>query len=51
MITAAEWTSKLSGMQSNAMKADDLIAFIIEEAQHQVINNNHTKNAKSALAA
>jgi hypothetical protein len=33
------------------MKADDLIAFIIEEAQHRVINDDHTKSAESALAA
>ena len=33
------------------MKADDMIAFIIEEAQHQVINNDCTKSAESALAA
>ena len=50
MITASERASKLSG-QSNAIKADDLIAFIIEEAQHQVINDERTKTAESALAA
>ena len=33
------------------MKPDDLIAFITEEAQHCVINDEHTKNAESALAA
>ena len=38
-------------MQSRAMKADDFIAFIIEEAQHHVINDNHTKSGESALAA
>ena len=38
-------------MQSRAMKADDLIVFIIEEAQHCVINDNHTKSAELALAA
>ena len=38
-------------MQSRAMKADNLIAFIIEEAQHHVINDNCTKSAESALAA
>ena len=51
MITASELASKLSGMQLNTIKADDLIAFIIKEAQHCVINNNHMKSAKSALAA
>ena len=32
------------------MKLDDLIAFIIEEAQHCVINDERGKNAESALA-
>ena len=51
MITAAERTSRLSGGQSSSMKYNDLIAFILEEAQHHVINVERTKNAKSALAA
>ena len=51
MITASECASKLSGMQSNTIKADNLIAFIIEEAQHCVINNDRMKSAESALAA
>ena len=33
------------------MKADNLIAFIIEEAQHHLINDEQSKMAKSALAA
>ena len=33
------------------MKLDDLIAFIIEEAQHRVISDECSKNAESALAA
>ena len=33
------------------MKADDLITFLIEEAQHRVINDERTKNAETALAA
>jgi len=33
------------------MKADDLIAFLIEEAQHRVINAERSKNSESALAA
>ena len=33
------------------MKPDNLITFITEEAQHHVINDEHTKNAESALAA
>ena len=51
MLTATERVNKLSGLQANAMKADDMIAFIIEEAQHWVINNDQTKTAESALAA
>ena len=50
-ITASEQVSKLSGLQLAAMKADDLIAFILKEAQHRIINNEHTKTAESALAA
>ena len=53
-ITAAEQASKLSGSsdgQSKQMKPDDLIAFIIEEAQHRVISDERNKNAESALAA
>ena len=33
------------------MKADNLITFIMEEAQHCMINDECTKSAKSALAA
>ena len=50
-ITAAERANKLSGLQSNAIKADNLIAFIIKEAQHCVINDECNKTAKLALAA
>src|SRR5271168_165630 len=50
-ITATERINRLSGSQANAMKSDDLIAFIIEEAQHRVINDERTKTAESALAA
>ena len=49
-ITAAERASRLSG-QSQQMKSDDLISFIIEEAQHQLINDECTKLAETALAA
>ena len=49
-ITASERANKLSGSQSTTIKADNLIAFIIEEAQHRVINNERTKAAESALA-
>ena len=52
-ITAAKRTSKFSGSlsQTQKMKLDDLIAFIIKEAQHRVISNECSKNAESALAA
>ena len=51
-ITAAERTSAVLGTTSSKqMKPDDLISFFIEEAQHQVINDECTKNAESALAA
>ena len=33
-ITASKCVAKLSGSQSQGMKANNLIAFIIEEAQH-----------------
>ena len=50
--TAAECASTLLGtLSSKVMKPDDLITFIMEEAQHHVINNEHTKNMESALAA
>ena len=51
-ITAAGRASTLLGTSSSrAMKLDDLITFIMEEAQHCVINDESTKNAESALAA
>src|ERR1700678_3080566 len=50
-ITATERINRLSGSQANAMKSDDLIAFIIEEAQHRVINDERSKSAELALAA
>ena len=52
MITAAERASTLLGtLSSRAMKPDNLITFITEEAQHRVTNDKCTKNAESALAA
>ena len=51
-IMAAEHTSAVLGTTSSKkMKADDLISFFIEEAKHQVINDERTKYAESALAA
>ena len=51
-ITAVERASTLLGTSSSrAMKPDDLITFITEEAQHCVINDERTKNAESALTA
>ena len=52
MITAVEWASTLLGTSSSrAMRPDDLITFITEEAQHRVINDKCTKNAESTLTA
>src|SRR6202161_3912155 len=50
-ITAAERVNKLSGRQSSGIKADDLMGFLIEEAQHRLINEQRGKNAELALAA
>ena len=50
MITAAERVNKLSGGQSQGIKANDLIMFLTEEAQHRVINEQRGKNAELALA-
>ena len=50
-ITASEQVSKLSGSQSSAMKANDIVSFIIKEAQHHVINNDCTRYAELALVA
>jgi hypothetical protein len=51
-ITASERASTLtSGSQTNRMKSADLIAFLIEEAQHRVINDERSKNSEQALAA
>ena len=50
-ITASERVGKLSGGQSSVMKSDDLMSFIIEEAQHRLINDERTKTAESVLAA
>ena len=41
----------LGTSSSRAMKPDNLITFITEEAQHCVINDERTKNVESALAA
>ena len=51
-ITAVEWASTLLGtLSSRAMKPNNLITFIMEEAQHHVINDERTKNMESALTA
>ena len=51
-ITAAERASSLTGgTSSKRMKPSDLIAFLIEEAQHRVINDERTKDSELALAA
>jgi hypothetical protein len=50
-ITAAERASSLTGSSSQKMKPSDLIAFLIEEAQHRVINDERTKDSELALTA
>ena len=50
-ITTSQLVGKLSGAQLKALKADDIMSFIIKEAQHKVRNNDHTKYAESAIAA
>ena len=50
-ITVAEKATRLSGSTSKGMLPNDLITFIIEEAQHQMINDKCTKTAGSALTA
>ena len=51
-ITAAERASTLTGgTTSKKMKPSDLIAFLIEEAQHRVINDERNKGSDQALAA
>ena len=51
IITTSEQVARLSGTQLTAMKANNIISFIIEEAQYCAINDNFKKNAESALAA
>ena len=41
----------LGTSSSRTIKPDNLITFIMEEAQHHVINDEHTKNVESALTA
>jgi Reverse transcriptase (RNA-dependent DNA polymerase)/gag-polypeptide of LTR copia-type len=53
-ITAAERASALTsngGPASKKMKPNDLIAFLMEEAQHRVINDERSKGSDQALAA
>ena len=50
-ITAAERTNAALGMLSKKIKVDDLVTFLIEEAQHCIINDDCTMSAESALAA
>ena len=55
-ITASECASALtsgssSGSTTNQMKPSDLVAFLIEEAQHRVINDERSKLSEQALAA
>ena len=52
MITAAEQANTASGVSpANKIKPDDQMNFFIEEAQHCIINVEHSNNGDSALAA
>ena len=50
-IMAAEQASSLTGTSTKRMKASDLIDFLIEEAQHHIINDERSKNSDHALMA
>ena len=55
-ITASERASALTSGDSDTpsskkMKPSDLIAFLMEEAQHRVINDKRTKNSEQSLIA
>jgi len=50
-IMAAERASALTRTSSQKMKANNLIAFLIEEAQHRVINDERSKNSDHTLVA
>jgi gag-polypeptide of LTR copia-type len=51
-ITTSERASALtSGSTPKKMKLGDLIAFLMEEAQHRIINDERTKNSEQVLAA
>ena len=49
-ITAAEKANSLTGGLTKKMNTDNLIAFLMEEAQHHVINNERSKDSEQALA-
>ena len=51
MITAAKRANTLTRGLTKNMKADDLIAFLMEEAQHHVINDERSRGSEQALAA
>jgi hypothetical protein len=53
-ITAAERASALTNVDGSAprkMKPSELIAFLVEEAHHRVINDGRSRKAEQALAA
>ena len=50
-IMAAERASALTGTTPKQMKSNDLIDFLIEEAQHRIIIDERSKNSDQALAA
>ena len=49
-ITAAKKVNSLTRGLTKKMNTDDLIVFLMEEAQHHVINNERSKDSEQALA-
>jgi len=49
-ITASERANALTGGSNTKMKSSDLIAFLLEEAQHRAINDERSRGPEQALA-
>jgi hypothetical protein len=50
ITTAEQASATMGGSTTKKMKPEDLMNFFIKEAQHRVINAEHSKNGDSALA-
>jgi hypothetical protein len=49
-ITTKQASAAMGGSTTKKIKPEDLMNFFIEEAQHHIINAEHSKNGDSALA-